>query len=84
MDDANIHKVREALATLFLSEVEKVHLKQEKHERYLLKMELCEYLKISNNTLNKWIKRGLPRIEIAGVVRYDRKAVDRWLMQYEI
>ncbi|HAJ54445.1 MAG TPA: DNA-binding protein, partial [Lactobacillus sp.] len=30
-------------------------------------------------TLDKWIELGLPRINICGVVRYDRDAVDGWL-----
>ncbi|MDZ5496657.1 MULTISPECIES: helix-turn-helix transcriptional regulator [Lacticaseibacillus] len=79
MDDQNVIAIRNALSTLFLDEVNRAREEQSQHDRYLLKMELCAYLKISNNTLDKWIELGLPRINICGVVRYDRDAVDGWL-----
>lgn len=79
MDDQNVIAILNALSTLFLDEVTRVREEQAQHDRYLLKMELCAYLKISNNTLDKWIELGLPRINISGVVRYDRDAVDGWL-----
>lgn len=79
MDDRNVIAIRKALSTLFLNEVNRAREEQSQHDRYLLKMELCAYLKISNNTLDKWIELGLPRINICGVVRYDRNAVDGWL-----
>lgn len=47
--------------------------------RYLAKKETCKYLKISNNTLDKWILQGLPVLRINGVLRFDRLAIDKWL-----
>ncbi|MFI3618670.1 helix-turn-helix domain-containing protein [Enterococcus avium] len=47
--------------------------------RYLAKKETCKYLKISNNTLDKWILQGLPVLRINGVLRFDRVAIDKWL-----
>lgn len=47
--------------------------------RYLAKKETCKYLKISNNTLDKWILQGLPVLRINGVLRFDRIAIDKWL-----
>lgn len=47
--------------------------------RYLAKKETCKYLKISNNTLDKWILQGLPVLRISGVLRFDRLAIDKWL-----
>lgn len=47
--------------------------------RYLAKKETCKYLKISNNTLDKWILEGLPVLRINGVLRFDRIAIDKWL-----
>lgn len=82
MDDQNVIAIRNALSTLFLDEVHRVREEQAQNDRYLLKMELCSYLKISNNTLDKWIELGLPRINICGVVRYDRDAVDGWLRKH--
>lgn len=47
--------------------------------RYLAKKETCKYLRISNNTLDKWILQGLPVLRINGVLRFDRIAIDKWL-----
>lgn len=47
---------------------------------YLSKKETCSYLHIANNTLDKWIVEGLPRIEIGGVIRFDKREIDKWLI----
>lgn len=44
-----------------------------------MKKEVCAYLKISNNTLDNWLRLGLPRINVCGTVRYDRVAIDQWV-----
>lgn len=51
--------------------------------RYMNKKQTCEYLQISNNTLDNWITRGFPQIKINHSIRYDRFAVDDWLKQLE-
>lgn len=51
--------------------------------RYMNKKQTCEYLQISNNTLDSWISRGLPHIKINCSVRYDRLAIDNWLKEVE-
>lgn len=43
------------------------------------KKQTCNYLQISNNTLDSWIREGLPFIKINGSNRFDRVAVDKWL-----
>lgn len=48
-------------------------------KRYMTKKEVCEYLRISNNTLDKWILVGLPVLRINGIIRFDRVAIDKWL-----
>ena len=47
--------------------------------RYMNKQQTCTYLKISNNTLDKWIEYGLPFIWIGSTRRFDRVAIDKWL-----
>lgn len=42
------------------------------------KKQTCKYLQISNNTLDGWIKEGLPQIKIHGSNRFDRVAIDQW------
>ncbi|HEM2785705.1 MULTISPECIES: helix-turn-helix domain-containing protein [Streptococcus] len=47
---------------------------------YLNKKQACEYLGISNNTLDSWIKQGLPSIKIGKTVRFNKQAIDAWLL----
>ncbi|MDQ8767942.1 helix-turn-helix domain-containing protein [Streptococcus ruminantium] len=43
---------------------------------YLNKKQACEYLGISNNTLDSWIQMGLPSIKIGKTVRFNKQAID--------
>lgn len=52
-------------------------------ERYMNKKQTCQYLQVSNNTLDSWILCGLPQILINNSVRYDRFAIDRWMNHLE-
>lgn len=47
---------------------------------YLNKKQACEYLGISNNTLDSWIKQGLPSIKIGKTVRFNKQSIDAWLL----
>ncbi|WP_270312597.1 helix-turn-helix domain-containing protein [Ligilactobacillus agilis] len=49
------------------------------NNRYMNKQETCDYLRISNNTLDKWIGYGLPFILVGNTRRFDRVAIDKWL-----
>ncbi|MGM0112519.1 helix-turn-helix domain-containing protein [Enterococcus sp. DIV0187] len=49
------------------------------NQRYMNKKQTCDYLQISNNTLDRWIENGLPEIKINGVIRFDRLSIDKWL-----
>ena len=40
-----------------------------------------EYLNISNNTLDNWIKRGLPCIKVGKTVRFSKTEINRWLQK---
>lgn len=46
------------------------------------KTQTCEYLHVSHNTLNKFIKNGLPEIKCDGVTRYSRIEIDKWMSQH--
>ncbi|MCW6665517.1 helix-turn-helix domain-containing protein [Aerococcaceae bacterium NML160702] len=46
---------------------------------YLNKAQACNYLGISNNTLDSWIQKGLPTIKIGKTVRFNKNEIDRWL-----
>ena len=46
---------------------------------FLNKQQACDYLGISNNTLDSWVKKGLPIIRIDRTVRFDKTEINRWL-----
>ena len=46
---------------------------------FLNKQQTCKYLGIANNTLDPWIKKGLPVIRVGKTVRFDRAELNHWL-----
>ncbi|HFI0644535.1 TPA: helix-turn-helix domain-containing protein [Streptococcus suis] len=46
---------------------------------YLNKSQTCNYLGISNNTLDNWIQKGLPAIRIGKIIRFNKNEIDKWL-----
>lgn len=46
---------------------------------FLNKRQTCEYLGISNNTLDSWIQKGLPVVRIGKTVRFNKIELNRWL-----
>ena len=53
----------------------------ENTNHFLNKKQTCEYLNITNNTLDKWIKQGLPCIKIGKTVRFSKSEINRWLQK---
>lgn len=48
---------------------------------FMMKKDLCAYLSVSNNTADKLIKTGLPYVEVSGVIRYPKKAIDKFMTE---
>lgn len=76
-DQMNI--ISNQLFNLITSEIEKIKTQENLQHRYMNKKQTCNYLQVSNNTLDGWIKEGLPLIQIHGSNRFDRIAIDQWL-----
>lgn len=74
--------LQESLHQLLIKEVNQFRVELGLNERYIKKNQLCHYLNLSNNTIDKLIMEGLPKINIQGVVLYDRVEVDNWLKSY--
>ena len=53
----------------------------ENTNQFLNKKQTCEYLNISNNTLDNWIKQGLPCIKVGKTVRFSKTEINRWLQK---
>ncbi|MGG5342412.1 helix-turn-helix domain-containing protein [Enterococcus sp. AZ192] len=75
-DEKQIEMLQQQISQLILNEVSKI---DNNKPRYMNKKQTCSYLQISNNTLDYWIKKGLPVIRINGVMRFDSLEIDNWL-----
>ena len=77
--DNQLNNLRSAVYDSLIEEIQKARQDAGLERRYLNKKDLCDYLHVANNTLDKWIEMGLPRISIGGSVRYDKFAIDDWM-----
>lgn len=41
--------------------------------------ELCEWLKVTRKTTERWRKDGMPYLKIGRTVRFDRTEVVKWI-----
>ncbi|EGO8312102.1 DNA-binding protein [Enterococcus faecalis] len=60
-------------------------LEDAKEERDILKQKYCAaYFDVSVNTLKDWVIHGCPEIRLeSGMVFYSKKAVRKWLLNYQ-
>lgn len=79
LPDEQIHQIQLLLSNLIQKEIEQQIEKNTLSYPYLNKQQTCDYLGISNNTLDSWIQRGLPSIKIGKTIRFHKDAIDRWL-----
>jgi hypothetical protein len=79
LSDEQMKQIGNSIYTVVLNNINQVRKDAAIDKRYLTKAETCQYLHISNNTLDKWVDQGLPKITIEGVIRFDRQVVDDWL-----
>ena len=79
LPDEQIHQIQLLIADLIKREVENRLDNRNIKSPFLNKQQTCDYLGISNNTLDSWIKKGLPVIRIGKTVRFDKTGINRWL-----
>ena len=79
LPDKQIHQIQLLLAELITKEIEKKLHHSNLESPFLNKQQACHYLGISNNTLDSWIKKGLPYIRVGKTIRFDRAEINRWL-----
>lgn len=79
LTEDQIHQIQLLIADLIKQEIE-IRLNNSKLDSpYLNKKQTCDYLGIVNNTLDVWIKKGLPIIRIGRTIRFDKNEINRWL-----
>lgn len=79
LPDEEVQKIQQLLSELIKKEIEKKLNHSNLESPFLNKQQACHYLGISNNTLDSWIKRGLPTIKIGKTIRFNKDAINSWL-----
>lgn len=79
LPDEQVHQIQLLIADLIQQEIENRLNNSSFISPFLNKQQACEYLAITNNTLDKWIEKGLPVIRIGKTVRFNKIEINRWL-----
>lgn len=79
LPDEQVQQIQRLLAELIKKEIENRLNNNNLDSPFLNKQQACHYLGISNNTLDSWIKQGLPYIRVGKTVRFDKTEINRWL-----
>ena len=79
LPDEQIHQIQLLIADLIKQEIENRLNNSNLNSPFLNKQQTCDYLGISNNTLDRWIQKGFPIIRIDKTVRFDKTEINRWL-----
>ncbi|HBJ53417.1 helix-turn-helix domain-containing protein [Streptococcus anginosus] len=81
LPDEQIHQIQLLISDLIKQEIENRLNNSNLESPFLNKQQACNYLGISNNTLDSWIKKGLPVIRIEKTVRFDKSEINRWMQK---
>ena len=79
LPDEQVQQIQFLLAELIKKEIENRLNNSNLESPFLNKQQTCHYLGISNNTLDSWIKKGLPYIRVGKTIRFDKAEINRWL-----
>ena len=79
LPDEQVQQIQQLLAELIKKEIENRLNNSNLESPFLNKQQACHYLGISNNTLDSWIKKGLPHIRVGKTIRFDKAEINRWL-----
>lgn len=80
LPDEQTHQIQLLLSNLIQKEIEQQLEQSGLNSPYLNKKQACDYLGISNNTLDEWIRKGLPSIKIGKTIRFNKQVIDSWLL----
>ncbi|CQR25998.1 helix-turn-helix, fis-type [Streptococcus varani] len=79
LPDEQIHQIQLLISDLIKQEIENRLNNSNLESPFLNKQQTCDYLGISNNTLDTWINKGLPIIRVGKTVRFDRFELTKWM-----
>ena len=79
LPDEQIHQLQLLIRQLIENEIKNKLDSNNIESPFLNKQQTCKYLGIDNNTLDSWIKKGLPVIRVGKTVSFDRAELNHWL-----
>ncbi|MBF7076077.1 helix-turn-helix domain-containing protein [Streptococcus sp. HF-100] len=79
LPDEQIHQLQLLISRLIENEIKNKLDSNNIESPFLNKQQACKYLRIANNTLDSWIKKGLPVIRVGKTVRFDKAELNHWL-----
>lgn len=84
LPDEQTQEIQQMIATLIKDEIH--HFKEDigVDSPFLNKKQTCNYLGVSNNTLDIWIAMGLPYIRIGKSIRFNKESINQWMTRLEI
>ena len=82
LSQEQIQEIQMIIANLIRQEIDNRLHKSSIRSPYLNKKQACEYLGISNNTLDSWIKKGLPIIRVGKTVLFNTDDLNQWLQNF--
>lgn len=80
LTDEQIQQIRTLIFELIHQEIQNILTNSNIDSPFLNKKQACDYLNISNNTLDKWIEKGLPFLKINKTIRFNKYEINQWLL----
>lgn len=77
LPEEQVRQIQLLIADLIKLEIENRLNNSGLESPFLNKQQACDYLGIYNNTLDSWVKKGLPIIRIDRTVRFDKTEINR-------
>ena len=84
LPDEQTQEIQQMIATLLKNEIHQFKEEIGADSPFLNKKQTCNYLGVSNNTLDIWIAMGLPYIRIGKSIRFNKESINQWIIRLEI
>lgn len=83
LQEEQVNEIQHLIGRLIEDEIEKFREDNGINSPFLNKKQACDYLGVSNNTLDTWIIRGLPAIRVGKTIRFDKGEIRKWMNQLQ-
>lgn len=79
LQEKQVQQIQLLLYNLIQKEIQKLLNSKGIDSPFMNKKQTCIFLGISNNTLDTWIKQGLPAIKIGKTIRFNQDEIIKWM-----